>query len=467
MSRAPIGRGRFVVPLSLHASSAARCSLKSHCALQLPVTSESPVDTPQSRKAKRTERAVQEVKQRDSRWQRRQSVCSTVYMYDIHSRFSGLDRRHFSTHKPVIDHHQRTSKRTRFFTPSSFDYIPISKTTSSALSSSTRVSEIYNMESTSSNKNLAQLDSSLEEYNMMQDYLTSIHDVMVTLALEAGAIMLNAKQEFLTSSGTKNNTADIVTKYDIEIEKMIQSRLKAAYPDFSFLGEETYLHGTTLSDLPTFIVDPIDGTLNFSTGFPNCAVSIALVAHKKPMVGVVYNPFRDDLFRAIKGRGAYLAHPNTPDTPEILLPVREHPAPLPNLQQSLIAVEWGNQRSGPNWDLRSSVHKTLLSAPSPSCPDGAFVKSIRSSGSAALDFCYVAQGAVDAFWEGGVWAWDVAAGWCILEEAGGIVASANPGDWDPTVEGRCYFAVRKAEAEEQKALVEAVWKIMGERKFVY
>jgi myo-inositol-1(or 4)-monophosphatase len=413
------------------------------------------------------EHAVKELKQRDLWSGRQQSVCSTVYKYNIHRRFSGLDRRHFSAHKPVIDHHQRTIKSTRFFTTSSFDYIPISKTTSSTSSFSTRASEIYNMVSTTSNGNLAQLNTSLEEEQRMQDYLTGIHALMVKLALEAGAIMLNAKQGFLTSTGTKNNTADIVTKYDFEIEKMIQSRLKAAYPNFLFLGEETYSHGTTLSDLPTFVVDPIDGTLNFSMGFPNCAVSIALVAHKKPIVGVVYNPFRDDLFHAIKCRGAFLAHPNTPDTPEMSLPAREHPAPLPSLQQSLIAVEWGNQRSGPNWDLRSSVHKTLLSAPSPSCPNGAFVKSIRSSGSAALDFCYVAQGAVDAFWEGGVWAWDVAAGWCILEEAGGIVASANPGDWDPTIEGRCYFAVRKAKAEEQTALVEAVWKIMGGRKFVY
>jgi myo-inositol-1(or 4)-monophosphatase len=95
------------------------------------------------------------------------------------------------------------------------------------------------------------------------------------------------------------------------------------------------------------------------------------------------------------------------------------------------------------------------------------ILSCRSSGSAALDFCYVAAGMFDAFWEGGVWCWDVAAGWLMVKEAGGIVASANPGDWHPTLEGRCYFPVRAAKREEQKALVQELWAVMGDRKFVY
>ena len=95
------------------------------------------------------------------------------------------------------------------------------------------------------------------------------------------------------------------------------------------------------------------------------------------------------------------------------------------------------------------------------------ILSCRSSGSAALDFCYVAAGMFDAFWEGGVWVWDVAAGWLIVEEAGGIVASANPGDWQPTLEGRTYFPVRCAKREEQEAVIKELWEMMGDRKFVY
>jgi myo-inositol-1(or 4)-monophosphatase len=95
------------------------------------------------------------------------------------------------------------------------------------------------------------------------------------------------------------------------------------------------------------------------------------------------------------------------------------------------------------------------------------IVSCRSSGSAALDFCYVGMGAFDAFWEGGVWVWDVAAGWLVVEEAGGIVASANPGDWEPGLEGRCYFAVRGARREEQVGVVRELWGVMGDRRFVF
>jgi myo-inositol-1(or 4)-monophosphatase len=100
------------------------------------------------------------------------------------------------------------------------------------------------------------------------------------------------------------------------------------------------------------------------------------------------------------------------------------------------------------------VHNKLLTS---KAEGGAMVKSVRSNGSAALDF----------FWEGGVWIWDVAGGWIILEKAGGIVASTNPGDGDPTLEGRLYFAVRAVKREEQKSVVEELWGIMGDRKFVY
>ena len=95
------------------------------------------------------------------------------------------------------------------------------------------------------------------------------------------------------------------------------------------------------------------------------------------------------------------------------------------------------------------------------------VHSIRSSGSAALDFCYVAAGRLDLFWEGGCWIWDVCAGWVILEEAGGMVASANPGNWNPELEGRCYLAIRGAKRKEQERVARELWGLMGDRKFVF
>jgi myo-inositol-1(or 4)-monophosphatase len=293
--------------------------------------------------------------------------------------------------------------------------------------------------------------------------LTKIHDLLVEVAMDGGRIMVAAEHEVLVAAQCKNNTSDLVTEFDKQIEAMVETRLRKAYPTFGFLGEETFKHGTQLADTPTFVCDPIDGTLNFSKGVPNCAISLALTIEKKPVIGVVYNPFRGDLYHAIKGQGAYLK--KTATGLEVKLPLRSMPPPpMPSLNACLIALEWGNQRSGQNWALRTSVHNQLLTSKE---EGGAMCKSIRSNGSAALDFCYVAQGIIDVFWEGGVWVWDVCAGWIILEEAGGIVASANPGDWSPSLEGRLYFAVRHAHPKDQKAVVEELWGIMGDRKFVY
>lgn len=95
---------------------------------------------------------------------------------------------------------------------------------------------------------------------------------------------------------------------------------------------------------------------------------------------------------------------------------------------------------------------------------GAMVHSLRSFGSAALNLCGVAAGQLDAYWEAGCWAWDVCAGWCILDEAGGVMVGANPGEWEASLEGRRYFAVRgDGETKEkgitagQKAFVEEFW----------
>ncbi|OAK94713.1 hypothetical protein IQ06DRAFT_353139 [Phaeosphaeriaceae sp. SRC1lsM3a] len=302
----------------------------------------------------------------------------------------------------------------------------------------------------------------LSKYSLTEGSLQMIHDLLVDIAKVGGRIMLEAEYEFLVAAATKNNTSDLVTRYDRQVENMVKQRVLAAYPDFGFLGEETFKHGTKLAAIPTFVCDPIDGTLNFSKGVPNCAISLALTINKKPVVGVVYNPFRGDMYTAIKNKGSYLTKMAT--GARFKLPLQPIPAPMPSLRSCLVAVEWGNQRKGPNWELRTDVHKKLLTDKE---EGGAFCKSVRSNGSAALDFCYVAQGMLDAYWEGGVWIWDVCAGWIILEEAGGIVASANPGDWEPTLEGRLYFAVRHAKREEQQAVVEELWAIMGDRKFVY
>jgi myo-inositol-1(or 4)-monophosphatase len=306
-------------------------------------------------------------------------------------------------------------------------------------------------------------DDSDSNSSISSSKLTSIRHDLVSVAYQAGLMMQQADP---LGFDEKRNTSDLVTETDKAIEDMISARLSTQWPGIRFLGEETFKEGQNLTDEPTFICDPIDGTLNFIHGFPNSAISLALAIDKKSVIGVVYNPFRGDLFTAVKGQGAYFEkyepHKNSFGQRR-KIPFRPVLPPL-KLSKSLVAIEWGSQREGPNWELRLSVTKKLLSS---KASGGEMVHSARSSGSAALDFCYVAAGIVDAFWEGGVWVWDIAAGWIILEESGGMVASANPENWNPTLEGRVYFAVRAAKREEQRELVEGVWRLMDGNKFVF
>ncbi|KAF1973374.1 inositol monophosphatase [Bimuria novae-zelandiae CBS 107.79] len=300
----------------------------------------------------------------------------------------------------------------------------------------------------------------LASHGLNDTLLHKIKDDLISIALEAGRMITSADPS-ISPSTPKNNSSDRVTATDKAVEKKVHDRLTSLYPHFNFLGEETFTLGDKLASTPTFICDPIDGTLNFIHGVPHTAVSLALTIDKKPIVGVVHNPLRGDTFAGVKWYGAFLT---TAAGVTRRLPVSPVPKPMSSLNECLVAVEWGNQRAGPNWELRTAVHKQLLTD---KAEGGAMVHSVRSSGSAALDFCYVAAGWIDLFWEGGVWVWDVAAGWIILEEAGGIVVSANPGDWEPTVEGRLYLAVRGAKRAEQEGVVKELWALMGDRKFVF
>ncbi len=222
----------------------------------------------------------------------------------------------------------------------------------------------------------------------------------------------------------------------------------------SFLGEESYQPGMRLGPGPTFVVDPIDGTTNFihANGTGVC-VSMALCKDRVPVVGVIYNPFTDALYSAIRGQGSFLNR-------KTRLPLKSPVPPLTGLNAALVAVEWGSDRSGNNWDVKVNTFKNLGQQ------GKGMVHSMRSLGSAALNFCAVASGVIDIYWEAGCWAWDVAAGWLILEESGGLVADANPGGsepgvdgWKPAVDSRRYLAVRACGegGRTQKEIVEEFW----------
>lgn len=252
------------------------------------------------------------------------------------------------------------------------------------------------------------------------------------------------------------------------METLVSSRLSAAYPTFAFVGEETYKPGIQITSAPTFIVDPIDGTTNFVHGFPSACISLGLAVDRVPAVGVVYNPWQDTLYSAIRGHGAFVTVGANWGLEggkgrKSKLPLAKNPVPLAGLDKSLVAIEWGSQRDGVNYEVKTEVFKKLCAAKE---SGGSMVHSLRSLGSAALNLCAVAAGQLDLYWEGGCWAWDVCAGWCILSEAGGIMASGNPGSWEPELDSRKYLAVRGAPSG-QKEIVEEFWRVIGEGRMEY
>ncbi|KAJ9235599.1 hypothetical protein DTO169E5_6054 [Paecilomyces variotii] len=278
--------------------------------------------------------------------------------------------------------------------------------------------------------------------------LQEIHDFLVDLAFKAGKT-INSALPTVSSTDSKKNSSDLVTEYDRAVELQVSTALKEKYPEYDFHGEETYDPAHPLTDAPTFIVDPIDGTTNFVHGFPSVCISLGFAIKRTPAVGVVFNPFTQTLYSAIRGKGAYLNKTTK-------LPLKgANIEPLQGLSNSLIAVEWGSDRSGQNFETKVRTFEQLGKSRE---EGGAMVHSMRSLGSAALNLCSVAAGTLDLYWEGGCWAWDVCAGWVILSEAGGIMVDGNPGEWTAKLDSRRYLAVRGSpNGEGQKELVEEFW----------
>jgi myo-inositol-1(or 4)-monophosphatase len=191
-------------------------------------------------------------------------------------------------------------------------------------------------------------------------------------------------------------TIDLVTEADRAAEDLIADRLRTVCPEHDLLCEEGSV-GAMSGGTYCWVVDPLDGTTNFAHGLPTFAVSIALEDAGVPVVGVVYDPMRDELFVARKGGGATLN-----GTPIVISSVDEFIA-------SILAT-------GFSYDFARRVQQAevwldFLTR----------VQAIRQTGSAALNLCYIAAGRLDGYWEQGLSPWDVAAGALIVTEAGGTV----------------------------------------------
>ncbi|OSD01169.1 inositol monophosphatase [Trametes coccinea BRFM310] len=297
--------------------------------------------------------------------------------------------------------------------------------------------------------------------------LSEILDFTVALARKAGALILEGSEAIRASGAMdeKKNSVDLVTEYDVRVEELVKRELSAKYPSFKFIGEESYAAGarTSLTDEPTFCVDPIDGTTNFVHGFPAVCVSIGLISGKRPVLGVLYNPFLDQLYSAVKGGGAFLAHRGLPPA---RLPLAK-PRPLPSLSQALIGIEWGSDRSADMVNHKGESFKRLEGNPAEGVVGGRMAHSLRSLGSAALNFGMVAQGGLDLYWEIGCWPWDICAGSIIAQEAGCLVAGSHNSPLDNDVnqevlEGRKYIVIRAIGDSETEKGTEAQKRLVKE-----
>ncbi|KAF9999142.1 hypothetical protein BGZ80_004433 [Entomortierella chlamydospora] len=279
----------------------------------------------------------------------------------------------------------------------------------------------------------------------------------------------------------KGNTADLVTEWDQKVEKMVRAEIAEKMKGHLFIGEETVAAGEEcgLTDAPTWIVDPIDGTTNFVHGFPFVTISVGLAINQEPVVGVIYNPILNQLFTAAKGQGAYLSKiDEDPRSHGKRLPLSypHRPLPLPSLSMALVAGEYGSDRKADVIDPKVKSMRNLSAREPSSLAPGRAVghaHGIRCLGSATANLMAVAQGQMDVYWEVGCWEWDVCAGIIIVREAGGIVVDGcgRQVTDGQLLTGRRFLVVRaccgddgdtspEASLAAQKKIVEEVWSVV-------
>lgn len=262
----------------------------------------------------------------------------------------------------------------------------------------------------------------------LEDFLTSALEA----AFGAGDI-LRKYWGNLSTIEEKTHPGDLVTIADRESEKYIIDLLHTRYPAHAILGEES---GSLFTEIENklakyiWIIDPLDGTTNYTHQFPLFAVSIALVYENTPLVGVIYAPISGEVFHSVKGQGAFLA-----GKPISVSKVSE-------LSYSLLVTGFAyDRRENPDNNFSEFFRLTQLS------------QGVRRLGSAALDLAYVAAGRFDGYWERGLQPWDVAAGILLVEEAGGRISGYKETTFD-LYSGRILASNKHLHAALSEALLE-------------
>ena len=229
---------------------------------------------------------------------------------------------------------------------------------------------------------------------MGDNFLQNALEIAVSAARRGGTIIadgFNKKKEI-----TLKGFADPVTQFDKASEKAIIEELSHHFPNHSFLTEEEL--SVERDSAYKWIIDPIDGTVNFTHRVPFVCVSIGLEIDGKLTLGVIYNPILDELYTAIQGKGAFCNG----------LPI--HVSEIDDIGSALLVTGFPYHREGRLPELLKPLKKVIMD-----------YQGFRRLGSAAMDLAFVASGRADAFYEEGLKPWDSAAGIVLVREAGGIV----------------------------------------------
>lgn len=217
-----------------------------------------------------------------------------------------------------------------------------------------------------------------------------------TAVIDASQIMLEAEKHEINTQ-EKDGHANFVTEYDSRVQKELFARLADILPEARFMGEEDDASSSYTDKGYLFIIDPIDGTTNFIRRNHTSCISVGLLKDGECLLGVVYNPYRDELFYAEKGKGAWMN-----DTP-----IHVSEEPLSNGLLLFGTSPYYEELTRPAFDIAYHYFKKCM--------------DLRRSGSAAIDLCDIACGRAELFFELRLSPWDYAAGSLIIEEAGGHI----------------------------------------------
>ena len=230
-------------------------------------------------------------------------------------------------------------------------------------------------------------------------------NIAINAAREAGKIIFRNIERVDSLSIQVKQKNDFVSEIDYLAEQEIINIIHRAYPQHGIIAEESgQSDGSHEGDEYQWIIDPLDGTTNFLRGFPHYSVSIAFRHHQRLEVGVIYDPFKDELFCAGRGNGATLNDRKIRVTK------------LVGFEGALLGTGFPFREHKNIDPYLATLRELMLNT-----------AGIRRAGSAALDLAYVAAGRLDGFWEFGLNIWDVAAGCLIIQEAGGLVGDHHGG----------------------------------------